>query len=231
MVKRILPCIASILVAGSAFSQDLFSFYSSGFDTNSSRSDISVREEVPYDIRVSFWKKPLEEQSFPNHFISLLEKKFQNRKVSIFEDSNNEEGFRHEGEMSDALFQTCVERYEIAKRMKQLTLWAKEKVTVETELKQADSRGSSLKLVVRPSVKGFDYSNWGMEVALKNSDKVILSSLICHPTGAELRVPIKTRWKKELDVSLVESQSRTLFSTEYSSGEGRAVIKYEKSFW
>lgn len=232
MVKRILPCIASILVAGNVFSQDIFSWYSIGSDTNSLRHDTSVRGEFSSDKLLSYWKKPLEEQSFPNHYTTVLEEKFRKRKISMFDDSNEEGEFRYGSEMAGALFETCIRRYELAARAKQFALKVREKTTVETDLDSSKSTESSLKLAIRPSANGLNYPDIGIEVFLRNAKRESLASFKTYYNGVGFKLPL-TRWwnrHKVTEESFETPRPKVSFGLDYRDKEGSAIIKYERIF-
>jgi hypothetical protein len=197
MLKGLLPVIASVLFrASNLHSQDIFSFY---FPTN---------EETPTPITSPYMAISPDEnaskgisfgnlrESFVDNYIRVLDGRVSKSTANIYRASARGKEYNVRGAMYGAFADTCMERYQIAIELKKFTEKVKKKTTVKQEFgrrsisSKDDFRVPSYKLLLRPSVRGIDIEDVGLEFVLKNMSEANLALARLYLDHSELKVPL-----------------------------------------
>ncbi|MEI7719278.1 MAG: hypothetical protein WCI72_05400 [archaeon] len=224
MLKRVLPFIVGIFITGSVFSEDLFSWYLQS-DTNVKWMNFSP--SLGFYESIDFGEK---KESFVNNYTRLLGDRIGGSRIAVHRDISRDDKFNYERSMTHTLTTTVIERYELAAEVKRIAELVKDKVTVERPVTSSLSPKRSLKIAVRPSVKGANFTGIGAEVTLRNAERDSIASVRIYSEYAELKVPLGNFFDRrdELEISLGEPKPHVSLGARVRyDGTSNTFIGYE----
>jgi len=234
--------IASALVAGSAFSQDIFSYY---FPTNKNVSTASLYTLIDSNDDelvdgVSFERS---KETVTDAYVRNLDDRVGTSKASIYRAYASGNEFNIKGAMSRSLADTFMEKYHIGIELKKFADDLKKKATLERKfsvysLSSSSSSSSKdskkdrpYKLILRPSIRGLQQDDIGLEFILKDAEKDSLAMARLYYDHADLRVPLGNLFKSgEKEGKFNRFMKKVSLSAKVRYGDennGSAVLSYE----
>lgn len=238
MLKRLLSPLLGVLVAGNVFSQDIFSYY---FPTNKSVSISALYSPIdPTDEDivegVSFERS---KETIIDAYIRNLDDRIGTSRASIYRTYANGGEYNIPGTMSKSLADTFMEECHIGVVLKKFTDDLKKKATIERKFNVSSFSSSNdsikkdrpYKLILRPSVRGLQPDDFGLELVLKDAEKDSLATARLYYDHADLRVPLGNLFKSDEKGSKFNSvMKKVSLSVRVRYGDensGSAVISYQ----
>ncbi len=231
--------VASALVAGSALSQDIFSYY---FPTNKNVSTASLYTPIDptdEDIAegVSFERS---KETITDAYIRNLDDRVGTSKASIYRTYANGGEYNIPGTMSKSLADTFMEECHIGIVLKKFADDLKKKATIEKKFsvyslsspkESNESKDRPYKLILRPSIRGLQQDDIGLEFVLKDAEKDSLAMARLYYDHADLRVPLGNLFKsREKEGKFNRFMKKVSLSAKVRYGDensGSAVLSYE----